>query len=168
MNRARKTRKRMCICVCEGEANPTHSGERVEEMHRLTSSEVIVGTCRWSNRGKIIRKRRNSKMGWSDSEVIFLSFGWQISFTGHSQRREDESLRVSGMDVGTCPAGGAAVLLAARGAFLRGPGLVGFSSSTAGRSVCTQLSSAWISRLRWATRTSARTGPSIYVTDLGK
>lgn len=53
-------------------------------------------------------------MEWSDSEVIFLSFGWQIGFSRQDQRLEDESVTVSGVNAGKCPAGGAAVLLVLR------------------------------------------------------
>lgn len=43
MNRARKIRKRVCICACEGEATAAPSGEGVGEVPRVTSSEATGG-----------------------------------------------------------------------------------------------------------------------------
>lgn len=164
MNRARKIRNRVYMCVCEGEATAAPSGERVVEMHRFTSSEAIGGTFRWANRRKIIRKRRNSKREWSDSEVICLSFGWQMSFSRHGQRLEDESLTVSGVDVGKCPARALLFSWFCRSSISVRPTAL----ALAAQSRTHQLSSAWISRLRCATLTSAHTLPSVCVTDLGK
>lgn len=126
------------------------------------------GASRWSNRRKIISKRRNSKREWSDSEVVFLSFGWQMSFSRHGQRLEDESLAVRGADVGQCPAGALPFSGSAGAAFLCGPGLSSASAAAEPDTPRTRCPRRGLSGLRCATLTSAHALPSVCVADLGE